>query len=95
MQNVNKVTLQAKSRVGNAKLHIIYRLVTLFVTFQRNFVLPYASHSYPECEFETHLSYKEQQMNAKPINLEMIEEVAIGVLTGMIFLTVPVLTFIS
>ncbi len=34
-------------------------------------------------------------MNAKTINLEVIEEVAIGVLTGMIFLSVPVLTFIS
>jgi hypothetical protein len=34
-------------------------------------------------------------MNAKTINLEVIEEVAIGVLTGMIFLSVPVLTLMS
>lgn len=34
-------------------------------------------------------------MNAKAINLEVIEEVAIGVLTGMIFLSVPVLTLMS
>ena len=34
-------------------------------------------------------------MNAKTINLELIEEVAIGVLTGMIFLSVPVLTLMS
>lgn len=34
-------------------------------------------------------------MNAKTAKLELIEEVAIGVLTGMIFLSVPVLTFLS
>ena len=34
-------------------------------------------------------------MNTKTIKLEVIEEVAIGVLTGMIFLSVPVLTLLS
>lgn len=34
-------------------------------------------------------------MNAKPITLDVIEEVAVGVLTGMIFLSVPVLTLLS
>lgn len=34
-------------------------------------------------------------MNTKTIKLELIEEVAIGVLTGMIFLSVPVLTLLS
>lgn len=34
-------------------------------------------------------------MNTKPTSVELIEEVAIGVLTGMIFLSVPVLTLLS
>jgi hypothetical protein len=34
-------------------------------------------------------------MNVKAISLEVIEEVAIGVLTGMIFLSVPVLTLLA
>jgi hypothetical protein len=33
--------------------------------------------------------------NTKTTKLELIEEVAIGVLTGMIFLSVPVLTLFS
>lgn len=34
-------------------------------------------------------------MNAKTAKLDLIEEVAIGVLTGMIFLSVPVITLLS
>jgi|GEM_PF-2356946 hypothetical protein len=34
-------------------------------------------------------------MNTKATNLELIEEVAIGVLTGMIFLSIPVITLLS
>ena len=34
-------------------------------------------------------------MNTKAAKLDLIEEVAIGVLTGMIFLSVPVLTLLS
>ncbi len=34
-------------------------------------------------------------MNVKATKLEVIEEVAIGVLTGMIFLSVPVLALFS
>jgi hypothetical protein len=34
-------------------------------------------------------------MNTKTAKLELIEEVAIGVLTGMIFLSVPLVTLLS
>ena len=54
---MDSVTKKTKCDQGNAKLHNFYIPVTLNVTFSRKFVLLYASHSYQECEFVTHLSY--------------------------------------